>query len=138
MSFFEGFLQALESLRANKLRSFLTMLGIIMGVFSIITIMAIGNATEEYVNMQFEKMGANVLQIGYKSMSVSNDEWLYIEDIETIKKVAPEIKNIATHIQRHGTLRIDENTRDAMIYGLTAQYKEFSPMKWRREIYKRF
>jgi len=48
MSFLESIRQALDSLKANKLRSILTMLGIVMGVFSIITIMAIGNATEEY------------------------------------------------------------------------------------------
>jgi len=55
MSFLESIRQALDSLKANKLRSILTMLGIVMGVFSIITIMAIGNATEEYINSQFEK-----------------------------------------------------------------------------------
>jgi len=55
MSFLESIRQALDSLKANKLRSILTMLGIVMGVFSIITIMAIGNATEEYINSHLKK-----------------------------------------------------------------------------------
>jgi putative ABC transport system permease protein len=129
MSFLESFVQALESLRANKLRSILTMLGVIMGVFSIITIMAIGNATEEYIDSQFERIGANLLQIGYKNLTVENEEWLRLEDIETIKKAAPEIKNVSTYIQRMGTLRMDTKTRDALVYGTTAQYKDFTPME---------
>ncbi|GAE89838.1 ABC transporter permease [Acetivibrio straminisolvens] len=129
MSFLESIRQALDSLRANKLRSILTMIGIVMGVFSIITIMAIGNATEEYINSQFEKIGANVLTIGYKNMNVDNDERLYLEDIETVKKAAREIKNVTTYIQRTGTFRLDTKTRGALVYGTTAQYKDITPME---------
>ena len=60
MIFIELFKQAFDSLKANKLRSFLTMLGIVMGVFSVIAIMAIGNATESYIAGEFEKIGANL------------------------------------------------------------------------------
>jgi len=129
MSFVESVRQALDSLKANKLRSILTMLGIIMGVFSIITIMAIGNATEEYINSQFEKIGANVLTIGYKNMNVDSDERLYLEDIETVKKAAREIKNVTTYIQRSGSFRMDTKTRSALVYGTTAQYKDITPME---------
>lgn len=129
MSFLESIAQALESLRANKLRSILTMLGVIMGVFSIITIMAIGNATEEYIDSQFERIGANLLQIGYKNITVDRGEWLQIEDIATIKKAAPEIRNVSTIIQNMGSLRMDTKTRDALVYGTTAQYKDFTPME---------
>lgn len=129
MSFLESFKQALDSLKANKLRSILTMIGIIMGVFSIITIMAIGNAAEQYINGEFEKIGANMLTIGYKNHNTGRDEWLLLEDMETVKKAAPEIKNIATSIQRTGTLRMDSKTRSAMVYGVSAQYKSFSPIE---------
>ncbi|CDG36285.1 MAG: FtsX-like permease family protein [Hungateiclostridium thermocellum] len=129
MSFLESIRQALDSLKANKLRSILTMLGIVMGVFSIITIMAIGNATEEYINNQFEKIGANVLTVGYKNMNVDSDEMLYLKDIETVKRAAPEIKNVTTYIQHRGTLRIDTKTRSALVYGTTAQYKDITPME---------
>jgi len=100
-----------------------------MGVFSIITIMAIGNATEEYINSQFEKIGANVLTVGYKNMNVDSDEMLYLKDIETVKRAAPEIKNVTTYIQHRGTLRIDTKTRSALVYGTTAQYKDITPME---------
>lgn len=129
MNFSESFKQALDSLKANKLRSFLTMLGIIMGVFSVITIMAIGNAAQGYIDSQFEKIGANLISITYRTRSVDQNEWLTVEDMELVKKVAPEIKNIATSIQRSGYLRMGSKTRDAIVYGVSSQYKSFSPIE---------
>ena len=100
MNFSESFIQALDSLKSNKLRSFLTMLGIVMGVFSIITIMALGSATESYMNAQFEKIGANTISITYKNMNVDKKDWLTLKDMEYVKEAAPEIKNISTNIQK--------------------------------------
>jgi putative ABC transport system permease protein len=125
MNFSESFKQAFDSLKSNKLRSILTMLGIIMGVFSVITIVAIGNAAESYMNSQFEKIGANTISITYKTRNIGQNDMLTLEDMETVKKVSPEIKNIATYIQRMGTLRVGENTRDAVALGVSSQYRSF-------------
>lgn len=125
MNFSESFKQAFDSLKANKLRSILTMLGIVMGVFSVITIMAIGTAAEGYMNSQFEKIGANTISITYKTRNVDQQYWLRLEDMETVKKAAPEIKNIATVIQKTGSVRVDGKTRDAMVFGVSSQYKSF-------------
>lgn len=136
MNFSESFKQALDSLKANKLRSILTMLGIVMGVFSIITIMALGSATENYMNAQFEKIGANTISITYKNMNVDKQDWLTLKDMDYVKEAAPEIKNIATYIQRTGSLRIGEKTKDAVILGISSQYKNFAliEMKYGRFI----
>lgn len=125
MNFSESFKQAFDSLRANKLRSILTMIGIVMGVFSVITIMAIGSAAESYMNSQFEKIGANTITITYKSVSVDQGDYLKLEDLNTVRKVAPEIKNIATYLQRNGSLRVGSKTRDAVVLGISSQYKSF-------------
>jgi len=125
MNFSESFKQAMESLKSNKLRSILTMLGIVMGVFSIITIMALGNAAEAYMNSQFEKIGANTINITYKSTTVDKRDWLVMEDFDIVKKAAPEIKNIASYLQRRGSLRIGNNTKDSVVFGVSSQYKNF-------------
>lgn len=125
MNFSESLMQALDSLRSNKLRSFLTMLGIVMGVFSIITIMALGSATENYMNAQFEKIGANTISITYKNIDVDKKDWLTLKDMEYVKEAAPEIKNIATNIQKRGTARVDDKTKDAVVVGVSSQYKNF-------------
>ena len=125
MNFSESLIQALDSLKSNKLRSFLTMLGIVMGVFSIITIMALGSATENYMNAQFEKIGANTISITYKNIDVDKKDWLTLKDMEYVKEAAPEIKNIATNIQKRGTVRVNDKTKDAVVIGVSSQYKNF-------------
>lgn len=125
MNFSESFKQAFDSLKANKLRSILTMLGIVMGVFSVITIMAIGSAAEAYMNSQFEKIGANTITIGYKSMNVDKRDGLKLQDMNEIKKIAPEIKNIATMLQKSGSIRVNDKTRDAIVIGVSSQYRSF-------------
>ncbi|HEX2944595.1 MAG TPA: ABC transporter permease [Clostridia bacterium] len=136
MNFSESFRQALDSLKANKLRSVLTMLGIVMGVFSIITIMALGSATENYMNAQFEKIGANTISISYKNFNVDKKDWLSLKDMDYVKEAAPEIKNIATSLQRAGTVRVGEKTKSAVALGVSSQYKSFSliEMKYGRFI----
>ncbi len=126
MNFSESFRQALDSLRANKLRSILTMIGIIMGVFSVITILAVGNATQGYIDAQFEELGANLITITYRpSDNYKSSEALQFSDMDTVRKIAPEIKNIATYIQRYGTVRVGSETRSAYAIGVTPQLKNF-------------
>jgi putative ABC transport system permease protein len=127
MNIIESFKQALSSLRANKLRSILTMIGIIMGVFSVITIVAIGNATQSYVDSEFAKIGANILIVSYKSGSLTTNDMLTSDDIKTASKNVEEIKNVGTEVIRTGTLRLGTKTRSASIDGVSSQLKDIVP-----------
>jgi putative ABC transport system permease protein len=126
MLLLELFKQAFDSLKANKLRSFLTMLGIVMGVFSVIAIMALGNATENYIVGQFEKIGANTYNVYVRGNDITQNERLSLDDIDLLADNVPEIKNITTIGQWFGQLRLGKETRDAIIYEITSQYKNFT------------
>ncbi|PYG88426.1 putative ABC transport system permease protein [Ruminiclostridium sufflavum DSM 19573] len=126
MNIIESFKQALSSLRANKLRSILTMVGIIMGVFSVITIVAIGNATQSYMDNEFAKIGANVLVVYYKSGTINSNDILKNDDLKAIGTVE-EIKNVGTAISGSGSLRLGSKNRTASITGISSQYKEIMP-----------
>ncbi len=128
MNIIESFKQALSSLRANKLRSVLTMIGIIMGVFSVITIVAIGNATQSYVDSEFAKIGANILIVSYKSGSISSNDMLVSDDLKAISKSVKEVKNVGTDVNRSGTIRLENKTRNASIDGISSQYKDIVPV----------
>ncbi|HEX2925197.1 MAG TPA: ABC transporter permease [Ruminiclostridium sp.] len=128
MNIFESFKQALSSLRANKLRSVLTMIGIIMGVFSVITIVAIGNATQSYVDSEFAKIGANILIVSYKADNLTTNDMLTSDDLKTISKSVEDIKNIGTEIGRSGSLRLGNKTRNASIDGVSSQIKDIVPV----------
>src|SRR5690606_36699727 len=125
MLLLELFKQAMESLKANKLRSFLTMLGIVMGVFSVITIVAIGNAAQAYIDAQFEKLGANIIQVVERPGSRGSGEALTMEDLDIIKRAVPGIKNIHAYSQKMGQLRVGEERRSAIVVGYTSQSRNF-------------
>ncbi len=127
MNIIESFKQALSSLRANKLRSVLTMVGIIMGVFSVITIVAIGNATQSYMDNEFAKIGANVLVVYYRSGTITSNDVLKNDDLKAISTVE-DIKNVGTAISGSGSLRVGSKTRRANISGVSSQYKEIMPV----------
>ena len=63
MNLFESIRIAMRALAANKLRSILTMLGIIIGVGAVIALMSIGRGVEKYVTDQFAGLGSNLLFI---------------------------------------------------------------------------
>ncbi|MBU2577231.1 ABC transporter permease, partial [Patescibacteria group bacterium] len=54
---------ATSAIKRNKTRSFLTMLGIIIGVFAVITLVSVGTGLKNYITKQFESIGANVLYV---------------------------------------------------------------------------
>ena len=63
MDVFECFSTALQSIFQNKVRSFLTMLGVIIGVMSVILLISLGEAAQTYVEKEFAGMGSNILMI---------------------------------------------------------------------------
>ena len=63
MDTLETFKLATSALKRNKSRSFLTMLGIIIGVFAVISLISVGTALKNYITKQFESIGANVLYV---------------------------------------------------------------------------
>lgn len=125
MNFSESFKQALDSLKANKLRSILTMVGIVMGVFSVITIVAIGNAAQGYIDAEFAKLGANFITISHSSKNITKSDYLTLEDLDVIKRAVPEIKNIMADVSAYGEAKIGSKTRDAQIMGFSSQYASF-------------
>ena len=63
MNVMESFKMAVGNIRTSKMRSFLTMLGIIIGVAAVIVIVGMGNGMEIYMTEQFESMGTNTLTV---------------------------------------------------------------------------
>ncbi|MBR1622403.1 MAG: ABC transporter permease, partial [Pseudobutyrivibrio sp.] len=69
----ENILLALAGLKSNIMRSLLTMLGIIIGIASVIAIMTVGNSITVMVNTQMQEMGANNLTVGVSAKSTSEE-----------------------------------------------------------------
>ncbi len=121
----ENFKQAYISLTTNKLRSILTMLGIIMGVFSVVAIMAISNATKMFVMEEFNKLGANTIFINYGGDGENSKELLTMRDVELITEGVEEVKNITAARVFWSTVKIEGETEVAQVVGTTSQYPSF-------------
>lgn len=76
---------ALSNIRSNKGRSFLTMLGIIIGISSVITIMGVGNGFEEEMNEQLASFAGGQIYIYTSDEGQRNDEYMNAEDMEAIE-----------------------------------------------------
>ena len=124
MSYYEIIKQSLDSLKSNKLRSFLTMLGIAIGIAAVVIIVAIGNGGQALITGEFDKMGASIIEVASKSKNITESEMLTFKDIEVIKEAVPQLKNISPITQKmDGKLRVGENSYQAIMVGGNSQLK---------------
>ncbi len=127
MRFYDIFLQALSSLKTNKLRSALTMLGVVMGVFSVVAIMAISNATKLYMSSQVGKLGANTIIINYNTLNKDFDDsakFLY-KDIENVAKGIDEVQYASGVAGFNGLLKNEKEYKDANSLGIRGDFDKF-------------
>ena len=82
MSIIESVRMALNSIRANKMRAFLTMLGIIIGISSVITIVSLGNGGQTAINDEFQKLGASSVNIRVDSAKAQDTDYITLQDIK--------------------------------------------------------
>jgi putative ABC transport system permease protein len=122
-------LNILESLRtawtsifANKLRSSLTMLGIIIGVSAVVLLVALGNGFQQSMQQTFENLGASALYVsGSTDKSVSVIRPLTFEDAQALsdKSLAPAIALVAPTLTRPVTATFGNNTVNVQATGIT-------------------
>lgn len=129
MHFGENFMQAYISLTTNKLRSILTMLGIIMGVFSVVAIMAISNAAKTFMTNEFNKLGANTIIVYQQGKDPTEKDFLMLKDLDRISVGIDEIENTVASSNFYSSIRIEDGYRDAQVAGVTSQYTSFQEME---------
>lgn len=90
---------AVKSILSNKMRSFLTMLGIVIGISSVITLIGIGDGTKKSVTSAIEGMGTNLLTVsltGSDATSLTNEEIEQMGRLDGVQSVAPMVSGTAT------------------------------------------
>lgn len=123
MNFVENFIMAISSILSNKMRTFLTMLGIIIGISSVITIISLGNGGQNYIAEQFAKMGANTVTLSVDSSKVEQvSDYFTLNDVKQIKNRVDTVKYISPTVSKKGTARTDTKTKTANISGVNTDY----------------
>jgi len=134
MTFSQAFIEALESLSGNKLRSGLTVLGIVIGVAAVIAMLAVGNGAQASITGSITSIGTNLLfvfrgspegqQQGPGRGSGNNDRPLTLADAEAIADpfAAPSVESVAPAIQGSGILSFGGENSSTTISGVTPEY----------------
>ncbi|MEZ3562788.1 MAG: ABC transporter permease [Duncaniella sp.] len=126
---------ALKALNNNKLRCFLTMLGIIIGVASVITMLAIGQGSKNSIKAQISEMGSNMIMIrpgnmqrGGVRQNAEDMQTLKIEDYESLKSV-PGVAAVSPMVNSNGQLVNGNNNDPSSVYGVTPEYLDIRKLK---------
>ncbi|MBM7616106.1 ABC transporter permease [Alkaliphilus hydrothermalis] len=117
MKFIENIKMALISIMANKMRSFLTMLGIIIGISSVITIVSLGQGGQKAITGEFEKIGASTININVEGNNVEFRDYITLEDVKHIKERVDTVQYISPTVQKRGVVISENQNRTAIISG---------------------
>lgn len=122
---------ALRALGNNKLRGFLTMLGIIIGVASVITMLAIGQGSKKSIQSQISEMGSNMIMIhpgadvrGGVRQDAGSMETLKLADYERIASDARYISACSPSVSSSGQVIFGANNYPSSVYGVNEDYME--------------
>ncbi len=129
--FLDTFVSAMSSVVAHKLRSFLTVLGIVIGVAAVIALMAIGQGAQNEIISSIESLGANLVQIspGF-SMSQGGvrgggpTQTLTLEDAEAIEKQVAHVVNVSPVLQTGAQLIAGSENTSASVVGTNSSYRD--------------
>jgi len=103
--------------------SFLTMLGIIIGISSVITIVSLGNGGKNYNEEQFAKMGSNTVTLTVDPSKVEQtSDYFTLDDVNQIKNSVDTVKYVSLNISETGVASTDTKSSTANITGVNTDY----------------
>jgi putative ABC transport system permease protein len=120
---------AIEALWSNKLRTGLTMLGVIIGITSVIAITSIGQGVQKATEQQIQSLGADVLQVfpsaartGGISQGLGSSSTLTWQDAQAIQENAPSVQVVSAYLQRPGQAVAGQDNHSTNIVGIDMNY----------------
>lgn len=137
MNYSNLFKIAMRAIAANKLRSFRTMLGIIIGVASVIAMMAIGQGSKKSIQANIAEMGSNMIMIrpgqdkgpGGAQQDASDMQTLKLKDYEALKEQAKYLSAISPSVNSSGQFINGNNNTPSTIYGISPDYMQIRQQK---------
>lgn len=118
---------AMSTLRANRLRSLLTMLGIVIGNASVITLVGVGKGAQNLAEGQLSNLGANVLFVvpgnnDTRRQGIDFPKNLVLEDAKAIAEQVPSVKRVAPQITLSEVVQAGDVSSTSSIAGVTPEF----------------
>ena len=123
----ESLVMAVSTLKANRLRSLLTMLGIVIGNASVITLVGVGKGAQNLAKQQLSNLGANVLFVvpgnnDTRRRGVAFPRNLVLEDAIAIEKQVPTVKRVAPQITSSEVIQYESKSTTSSVSGVTPDF----------------
>ncbi|OJV86430.1 ABC transporter permease [Proteiniphilum sp.] len=130
MQYGENIRLALQGLVDHKFRSFLTMLGIIFGVASVITMLSIGEGAKREAIAKYQDLGVNNIIIREKSLSDEEleevrakfSQGLSIQDANVILEIVPGVEKVASQAEKNTEVKFDDKSVKSTVIGITPDF----------------
>ena len=124
MNLTESFLTALDSIAANKMRAILTMLGVIIGVASVIALMAIGNGFSDNITNEINSIGTNLISISTDFDNSDGYSTLTMEDVDAVANPSnvPAAAAVGAVVQGQRPVAYGRESLNATVSGVTPNY----------------
>lgn len=136
MNFANLFRIALKALGNNKFRGFLTMLGIIIGVGSVITMLAIGQGSKKSIQAEISEMGSNMIMIhpgedmrGGVRLSADDMQTLKVKDFEDIRQECGHVSLVSPSVNSTGQAVYGANNTPTSVYGVNEEFLDIRGYK---------
>ena len=124
MKLWDCFSSAIRALLGNKLRSILTMLGILIGVAAVISVLSLGSAQSAIVEESFATLGSNLIYIIPREGSVGGmvgEATLTVADAEAIARYAPSVVGVAPAAQTYAQVVAGGESLNSLVAGITPE-----------------
>lgn len=137
MDFFEILYLAITALKTNKARSFLTVLGIIIGVASVILLVSIGSGLQAFVTAQFQSLGSNSIYVmpgkidlasGQAAASIMNVSKFSLSDMDKLNRLSA-VKKTTAMIGGSGVFNYQGKSTNSEVAGIFPEYLEMTNFK---------
>lgn len=125
MNITESLKIAIKCIKANWMRSLLTMLGIIIGITSVIMIVGAGTGVRDYIVGLIEDMGSNAVLISVDTTQASESDFITLDDIENIKNKVNGVERCSPMLIGFGKGTVEKNATDVtvMLIGVNSDYQ---------------
>jgi len=137
MSFAQILVEAFRSLLANRLRTALTMLGIVIGIASVVLMLAVGDAVRVFIDKELAVLGSNQLIVqpgapteGGARRRINDSPALTIDDAEALNRL-PSVRSAAPALQGYFQVLYGDDNSNSLVLGTTAEM--FTVRNWTME-----
>lgn len=126
MNVLESIKVALNAIWVNKMRSLLTMLGIIIGISSVIAVVALGQGSKDMIGKEFESFGVNRAYLGYNwRENITNRDIYTHEDVATLRRVfEKEIDALSPGFDINGEVILGRKSESVYLHGVNEEYNK--------------